>query len=542
VSDQDAALKNGMKGALIYNTNENTCIGIHTWNGDYWERIAANFVVAQGTPLTSSNAAIAFGGDVVNFTASLPGAKSYRWYVSENDGDYEYLGITTTNTWSKDFPTGKYKLKVIMDDCHALTESNELAFAPASISPNFGSLDGGNYIYIYGDFPYAGTSDYEQDGLVAHYDGINNQGLGDKSHDYSATSWKDLKTGFELPRTNGAGQWLSNGFQSLETTLNTDRLFLYDSVPDSYPIGDVARTVEAIFKTPEAANMFEQEAEVQRMIFSYGGAMPGEFFSINYRGLKRAACSGANQWIFYPIGGNLNNLISCLSSTPSLETPNTINTVTSTYQDSMKHSLTNSFINNTPATIIERTGALNTTTEHFAIGQNLPYTTFLSLRLYNRVLTSAEIAKNALLDQARYLSPPTVTIGGVPCTDVVVLSPHFLMCKVPPGDIPEAKEVIVNGTSYGNVYEYVDPVSDFYVSSISPIVGPANTANRTLTLTGNLLNTITEVKVDNIACTNLVTSNSSATCILPTHPAGDVDITITAGSETYRFVKVFEYQ
>jgi hypothetical protein len=85
-------------------------------------------------------------------------------------------------------------------------------------------------------------------------------------------------------------------------------------------------------------------------------------------------------------------------------------------------------------------------------------------------------------------------------------------------------------------------VSDFYISGISPIVGPANTGKRTLTLSGNLLSTITEVKVDNIVCTNLVTTNSTYTCTLPRHSAGEVDITITAGSETYRFVKVFEYQ
>ncbi|MDR2086201.1 MAG: hypothetical protein LBP72_03390 [Dysgonamonadaceae bacterium] len=57
-----------------------------------------------------------------------------------------------------------------------------------------------------------------------------------------------------------------------------------------------------------------------------------------------------------------------------------------------------------------------------------------------------------------------------------------------------------------------------------------------------MLNTITEVKVDNIVCTDLATSNSTATRTLPLHSAGEVDITITAGSETYRFIKVFEYQ
>ncbi|MDR2086433.1 MAG: IPT/TIG domain-containing protein [Dysgonamonadaceae bacterium] len=551
---QDAALKNGMIGALIYNTNENTCIGIHAWNGDYWERIAANFIVTQDTLLSSSNAAIAFGDDTIKFTASLPGAKSYRWYLSENDGDYKYLGITTTNTYSKDFPTGKYKLKVIMDDCHSLTESNELAFSPASISPSFGSLAGGNYIYIYGDFPYAGTGDYAaQSDLVAHYDGINNRGEGDKSHDYSAASWKDLKTGFELPRTSSAGQWLSNGFQSLnETILPTytsaemavNAAFYTSNFPAAYPVGNDARTIEVIFRTPDEQKMFDQAQGIIRMILRYGKLEASKIFGILYRGETRVGCTEDvdNQWVFYAIAGNISNLVTCLSSTPSLEAANTINTVTSTYQDSMRHSLTNSFINNVPATIVEQSGILNTGTDFLTLGYNLPYATFLSARLYNRILTPEEIAQNAALDQKRYLSPPTVTIDGQNCTDVVVLSPHFLMCKVPPGDIPEAKEVIVNNISYGEVYEYVDPVADFYIHEISPIVGPANTANRTLTLTGNLLNTITEVKVDNIVCTDLATSNSTATCTLPFHPAGEVDITITADSETYRFVKVFEYQ
>ncbi|MDR2085897.1 MAG: hypothetical protein LBP72_01860, partial [Dysgonamonadaceae bacterium] len=341
-----AVAKAQLKGAMVYNTNENTCIGVHAWNGDYWERIAPSLVMAPGTTLTSSNAASAFGGDIINFTASLPGAKTYRWYASESNKPYEYLGMTTTNTYSKAFPTGNYKVKAIMDDCHAPAESNELPFAPTSLSPSFGSLNGGNTIYIYGDFPYAATSDYAQLGLVAHYDGINNRDLGDKRHDYNATAWKDLKSGFELARGTGAGQWLSNGFQSLETTLLTTsvvRSFFSNSVPGAYPIGGAARTVEVIFKTPEAANMFTQLQDIERSIFRYGESANHKQFGVLYRGVKAAACPTDNQWMFYAIAGGVSNLITCLSSTPSLETANTINTVTSTYQNNMNDPLTNSY-------------------------------------------------------------------------------------------------------------------------------------------------------------------------------------------------------
>jgi hypothetical protein len=153
--------------------------------------------------------------------------------------------------------------------------------------------------------------------------------------------------------------------------------------------------------------MFVQQINIARMIFLYGKMEDAKTFGVLYRGQTRPACSGDYQWIFYPIAGDDNNLISCLSSTPSLITANTINTVTSTYQNNMTDPLTNSFINNTQATIIAREGALDTGAEHFAIGVNFPYATFLSMRLYNRVLSAAEIQHNAALDQIRYLLPPT---------------------------------------------------------------------------------------------------------------------------------------
>jgi hypothetical protein len=370
--------------------------------------------------------------------------------------------------------------------------------------------------------------------------------LGDKQHSLNADKWVDLKSGFELPRYNtGTGQWLSNGFQAL----NDSSSFYHSSFPGTFPAGGASRTIEVIFRTP-APPMFTQEIEVQRLIFSYGAMSTSHQFGIEYRGQtssywsKPDGCSPENRWMFYPITGYVNNLVTCLSSTPSLETPNTINTVTSTYANSIQNAdSTNSYINNVPAEVLVRQGSvLNTTDGPLIIGQYLPGSTFLSVRLYNRVLKPEEITKNAALDQKRYLTPPTVTIGGASCTEVVVLSPHFLMCKVPPSATTGTRDVVVNGNIiYSGAYTYV-AASEFYVSSISPIVG---SGGETLTLTGNRLGEITKVEVGGAECTNLsVVDAETFTCTLPPLSKGEVDIMLTVGSnsDVYRFAKVFEYQ
>ena len=56
----------------------------------------------------------------------------------------------------------------------------------------------------------ADTSRYVQDGLVAHWDGIENAGAG-VAHDPAATTWKDLVGGREFTLTAGV-------------TVNDDRL------------------------------------------------------------------------------------------------------------------------------------------------------------------------------------------------------------------------------------------------------------------------------------------------------------------------------
>ncbi|MDR1654133.1 MAG: IPT/TIG domain-containing protein [Prevotellaceae bacterium] len=120
-----------------------------------------------------------------------------------------------------------------------------------------------------------------------------------------------------------------------------------------------------------------------------------------------------------------------------MTTANTINTVTSTYANSIGDATnTNSYINNNLATIIERFGGMSLNTDENGIirlGKNLSHSTFLSVRLYNRVLDRDEIQHNADLDQIRFLAPPIVTVDGNPCTNVTVLSPRIITCLAPTG-------------------------------------------------------------------------------------------------------------
>jgi hypothetical protein len=164
--------------------------------------------------------------------------------------------------------------------------------------------------------------------------------------------------------------------------------------------------------------------------------------------------------------------------------------------------------------------------------------TLVSYRLYNRTLTDAEVEENAALDQIRYLAPPSVAIDGKPCTEVIVFSPNFLMCKVPAGSAKGKKDVEINGVTFNDAYEYVE-ANAFYIHSISPMIG---SAGQILTLTGNKLDEITEIKAGAQSCTITNQSANSCACTLPSHPSGEVDITIATISTTYWLSRAFEYQ
>jgi hypothetical protein len=445
-------------------------------------------------------------------------------------------------------------MKVLMDDCRSVKES-EVSFNMNSVSPNFGSVDGDNYIYIYGDFPYAASSEYEQAGLVAHYDGINNTGQGDKYHSRSTDSWVNLVdpslplvvTG--IPNT---AAWTSNGWRDDAASMLQTPTY----VPDTWPDGNDERTAEIIYITPP----YELKANTEAILFRYGpmylssnDAKKG--FYISYR--------GGNMESFLPIAiADYNNFVTyAKTKIPELYKANTLHTVTSTYGNNMNDpAKTNMIVDGVKVneSYVKRSDAVaNTVRDYGKVGADgstggtlVHDFLYHSVRLYDRILSEEEITRNAERDQRRYIAPPTVTIDDIQCPEVVVLSPHFLMCKVPAGTIG-AKDIKIKvndkGTektiNYAGAYEYVDSGTAFYISEIFPIVSPA-AGEGTLTLTGNLLGTISEVMIGDAVCSSAITqANDTYECPIPAHLPGEVDIMIKLnGGMVYRFAKVFEYQ
>jgi hypothetical protein len=165
-------------------------------------------------------------------------------------------------------------------------------------------------------------------------------------------------------------------------------------------------------------------------------------------------------------------------------------------------------------------------------------TKLFSIRVYKGALTPKQIADNYDVDKRRFTSPPTVMFGTEISPEVIVLSNNFLMCKVPVGAEGNT-DVTVDGEVYPDAYRYV-AASEFHISGISPIIGPAT--GETVTLTGNNLNEITGIEVDNTPCPILSNDGTVCTVTLPAHGEGEVDIVIITASQTYRLAKVFEYK
>jgi hypothetical protein len=437
-----------------------------------------------------------------------------------------------------------------MDDCYSLKESNEVSFTPGAISPDFGSSSGGNYIYIYGDFPYAATDKYVQEGLVAHYDGINNTGEGDKYHSTSTVAWKNLiknedesdalpdgemclTRNCDTKGQNSNLNWTANS--AYFASSNNDAWFRINKFynPASF-------TLEVAYSSNTAATATEEQTLIGNWESGGFGFGLGKDW-----GAKKAGFAIYVDGAYRFTNGMSYDL-------------NEIQSLSAQYLDYGGSGCAVAIYVNGAGNIksfqsidcTRRTNPVNT--YMWAIGANpggskvnenfLQDGYIYSARIYNRSLTEEEIKENSNLDKIRYLAPPTVTIGNEPCTEVVVLSEHLLKCKVPAGGGTGRKNVVINGTiTYSDAYEYVHPTDNFYISEIFPIIGAAG---ETLTLKGNWLNEITEVMVGGKICMNpsYDAPTKTYTCTLPDNPAGETNITITAGSKVYLFAKVFEYK
>ncbi|MEI8081640.1 MAG: IPT/TIG domain-containing protein, partial [Actinomycetes bacterium] len=136
-----------------------------------------------------------------------------------------------------------------------------------------------------------------------------------------------------------------------------------------------------------------------------------------------------------------------------------------------------------------------------------------------------------------HLGGATVTVGGNPCTPVVVASDGLsLTCTLPAGSAG-AKDVVVT-TAGGTAtlpggYTYTTPTPAPTIGGVSPNSGPL-AGGTTVTVTGTNLGGTTAVTVGGNACTSVVVAGDglSLTCTLPAGTAGAKDVVVTTAGGT----------
>ena len=214
------------------------------------------------------------------------------------------------------------------------------------------------------------SSSYVQNGLIAQWDGIDNQGTG--THDPTATTWKDLKGSLDMALTD-KGSWTADGNA------------LYVAGGGAGAQGASAtpayKTIEIVYKMTEAGG---------RILFNSG---------INTRFV---VFDGDGTRLYFD-GSTDTSRINCLYDA------DTVRFAASTYDGS---TVSNIYFNGEVQNVVDHKNTWGTGDGKVAVGDRTlskayPWTgEVYAIRLYDRVLTDEEIASNCAIDKARFLPPP----------------------------------------------------------------------------------------------------------------------------------------
>ncbi|MDR1034069.1 MAG: IPT/TIG domain-containing protein [Bifidobacteriaceae bacterium] len=362
-------------------------------------------------------------------------------------------------------------------NCANMQSGTELCIN--SFTPDNGYATGGNWVTIEGSgFPSrTKTSDYVQDKLGAHYDGINNTGNGDLYHSNNTSIWKDLKSTNDLALTgnsNPANSWQANGYK-LNSSATKDYWITSGNVTSNIPVGNPTITVEAVFINPAA---MKAHSVITAIANKTDGCVSKRMFAQRY-------VSATNYLIMTGCAVDFGTN----SATYGLDKPNTLHTATATFKNSTNDTVnTNGYIdgklvenptgrsasgtvsicNNTRTNCVISLGGLINESGVHADGYTL-----LSYRVYSKVLSDSEVKQNAEVDQNRFIEPPAVTIGGESCTNLEVLSETSMRCKVPKSTKPDSSAEKIAFEFGGatvvseNAYQY----NESTVISVSPNAG-----------------------------------------------------------------------
>lgn len=238
------------------------------------------------------------------------------------------------------------------------------------------------------------AKDYLTTGLIGLYDGVENNGYG--QHDSTTNVWKDLAGGYDAVDSQkiGFGTWLSNGFEFSQSTGSSTTFW-----NSSFPVSGLSDFTYECVVTP-----YSGYQQLYRGIFGNMGDTTSK------RGVCGFQYNGTTTWYGTYDGGDLIAVNTSLFTTNQIETISLVSDSQSgnyyIYRDGSlfatgsgtKHTLNfNGLLigmayGKTPAGYIGQEE-----------GQRRRFVgVFHNLRVYNRALTSVEVAQNAAVDRGRF--------------------------------------------------------------------------------------------------------------------------------------------
>jgi hypothetical protein len=272
-------------------------------------------------------------------------------------------------------------------------------------------------------FPYRGVEAYVQTDLVAHYDGIYNDGI-NKSHNNTSTTWKDLSDSHNdttISNTAGVSGWTCNGFK-----FPTGVYFKRDNPLTNIPVGDTNYSIEFVYD-PKNADNLKVGGFLGWGNDSYGNANKIRFNDIPNGGSNRYFShywyGGAHDFNFEIPSGTGVRQMSITYNNTSGRRAYAEGAVFSTHTSKGKNTTSSN-----PLYLGYTGHNHNTYGQEYANG-NLIH----SIRIYKRALDQNEIQWNYEVDKIRFMvSPPVVKIGNEECKCLTIISATEMRCTLPP--------------------------------------------------------------------------------------------------------------
>jgi hypothetical protein len=281
-------------------------------------------------------------------------------------------------------------------------------FSPKKISASYATP----HITIYGaNFPWASTDSYVQNGLVAHYDAINNTGKGDTFHSRNATEWADLKNGVPMTIVGNCTWDVNDLHIVLNSSCVTSCAYRNGLSLDQF-------TVEETFNGITTADTYFPWWNNSTMVGK--GTALGAWSEGYWWWDGVGADSGAFKK-YIPVG-SLNGICQVALSMSS-------SAMTSFNDGKMVGNTTAMYANKTPTYWCTNIAQIGGYTNRYFDAKIYAY------RVYNRALSEAELAANYAVDQKRFIAPPVIKLHSKQknyySTSVAVVAPDRLEATFP---------------------------------------------------------------------------------------------------------------